>query len=188
MVEEVFFHVLNSRPSDRVISPFITSSPGTSECVGPFRPSWSPGTSESVRPRVRPRPPSPGQSSPSSLCPVPCPCALLCCLSCVLLGVCPCFLYSLFSCSRLCSSVFLAACPSQLCVWSCQGVVMSRFCFPKMLYALNPPQQKALIPQSHPSQHHKEQPTRTYQEGREQHLETRGWEATGVLEPYAGED
>ena len=131
-----FFSVVNSRPSDRVISPFITSSPGTSECVGPFIPPWSPRVSGSVRPRLRPRPPSPGQSSPCPLCPVPCPCALLCCLPCVLFGVCPCFPHSLFSCSLLGFFVFPAACPSQ----SCQRVVMSRVCFPKMLSAFNPPQ------------------------------------------------
>ena len=69
-----------------------------------------------------------------------CPCAVLCSSSCVLLGVCPYFLYCLFSCSRLCFSVLFVFSPSQSCVWSCQCVVMSKSCFPKMLSAFNPPQ------------------------------------------------
>ena len=102
---------------------------------------WTPVDSPVNYVRRRLRPSSLAQSSPSPLCLVSCPCALWCCRLCVLLGVCPCFLFLLLFCFRLCSSVFPVSGPSQSCVCSCQCLVVSEPCFPKMLIALNPPQQ-----------------------------------------------
>ena len=151
IVGRYFFGVCILGPADQCL--LVLGPVWGPEGCGPGK-VWTPADSPVNYCRLLPRPPSPGRSSPfplSPLCLVSCPCALLCCLSCVLLGVCPCFLHSLISCSLLGFCVFPAARPSQSCVWSCQGVVMSKSCFPRMLYALNPPQHKVLTPQLPPT-------------------------------------
>ena len=101
-----FPSVIMFPPSRRVIQVRMSTwSVETSECQAACELGGS-------RLRLRLRPPSPAQSSPSLLCLVPCLCLPSCCRSCVFPWFCNCFFSFLISCSRLCFPASSGLCPS----------------------------------------------------------------------------
>ena len=147
MFEGYFFFVCISRPSARVILPFLTPSVGTSECVSPFIAASSVRTSESgrLRPRLRPVQSSPFRLSlVSSVHFACCPC---CACSFVLQVFCCCFgsllprfgpvrrQPSLLAGPRRDLPLSLLPCPSLSLSLSCCCLVGSKSCIHLLVFA-----------------------------------------------------